>query len=186
MIALSALLRARLRVSMRFAFARIHSLGFPASLCPLGAEVPLFRLANEGANRARAATAFRRTAQRRIDVTDAPGALERRYGRPDIDVRQHITRTDDHPLLPGDGGPHRGFLYNPRLNKSLRYKGFGGYFVERDPLRQWGRAHFRMNLRNRWPRSASAPPPWPKPPQIRSPAATAHCAQALPPCERAP
>ena len=82
---------------MRFAFARIHSPGFPVSLGPLGAEVLLFRLADEGANRARAATAFRRTAQRRIDVTDAPGALELRYGRPDIDVRQHITRTDDHP-----------------------------------------------------------------------------------------
>ena len=53
------------------------------------------------------------------------------------------------------GRPHRGFLYNPNLNKSLRYKGFGGYLVERDPLRQWGQAQFRMVLTNRWPRSTS-------------------------------
>jgi hypothetical protein len=53
------------------------------------------------------------------------------------------------------GGPHRGFLYNPNLNKSLRYKGFSENLVEQDPLRQWGQVKFRMNLRNRWPRSAS-------------------------------
>jgi hypothetical protein len=53
------------------------------------------------------------------------------------------------------GRPHRGFLYNPNLNKSLRYKGSGGYLVEHDPLRQWGQAKFRMVLMNRWPRSAS-------------------------------
>jgi hypothetical protein len=52
-------------------------------------------------------------------------------------------------MTPGRWGPHRGFLYNPNLNKSLRYKGFGGYLVEGAPLRQWGEAHFRMNVRNR-------------------------------------
>ena len=88
---------------MTFAFARINSpLGLPVSLCPLGAEVPSFRFADEGADRARAASAFRRTAKRRVDVADAPGAIQRRYGRPDIDVRQHITGTNDHPRLPGD------------------------------------------------------------------------------------
>jgi hypothetical protein len=56
---------------------------------------------------------------------------------------------------PGRWRPASRFLYNPNLNKSLRYKGFGGYFVEGDPLRQWGQAQFRMNLRNRWPRSVS-------------------------------
>jgi hypothetical protein len=114
-------------------------------------RVSSFRFAEEGANRAHAASAFRRTAQRRIDVADARGAIQRRYGRPNRDVRQHVTRTNDHPRLPGDRGPHRGFLYNPSLNKGLRYKGFGGYLVERDPLRQWGQAHFRMNAKNRWP-----------------------------------
>jgi hypothetical protein len=155
-VALSSLLRSRLRVSMTFARAGVDSpLGFPALLHWLGAEVPSFRFADESANRARAASAFRRAAQRRIDVANAPGAIQRCYGRPNSDVRQHVTRTNDHPWLPGDGGPHRGFLYNPSLNKGLRYKGFGGYLVERAPLRQWGQAHFRMNARNRRPRSAS-------------------------------
>jgi hypothetical protein len=145
-----------MRVSMTFATACVNSLlGFPALLHLLGAEVPSFRFIDEGANRAGAASAFRRTAQRRIDFADAPGAIQRRYGRPNVEVRQHITRTNDHPRPPGDGRPHRGFLYNPNLNKSLRYKGFGGYFVEGDPLRQWGQAQFRMNLRNRRPRSVS-------------------------------
>ena len=84
-------------MSMTFASARINSPGFPAPLCPLDAEVPSFRFADEGANRARAAAAFRRAAQRRIDVADAPGAIQRRYGRPNVDVRQRITRTNDHP-----------------------------------------------------------------------------------------
>ena len=158
-IAVSSLLRAGLRVSMTFASARINSPAFPVSLCPLGAEVPCFRFADEGANRAGAASAFRRTAQRGIDVADAPGAIQRRYGRPNFDLRQHVTRTDDHPLLPGDEGPHRGFLHNPSLNKSSRYKGSEGYLVEQDPLRQWGQANFRMNLRSRRPRSASTQPP---------------------------
>jgi hypothetical protein len=97
-IALSSRLRAGLRVSMTFARACVNSpLGFPALLDGLGAEVPSFRFADEGANRARAASAFRRTAQRRIDVADAPGAVQRRYGRPNSDVRQHVTRTNDHP-----------------------------------------------------------------------------------------
>jgi hypothetical protein len=97
-IALSSLLRAGLRVSMTFARAGIYSaLGFPALLDGIGAEVASFRFADEGANRARAASAFRRTAQRRIDIADAPGAIQRRYGRPNVDVRQHITRTNDHP-----------------------------------------------------------------------------------------
>jgi hypothetical protein len=86
---------------MTFARACVNSpLGFPALLYLLdllGAEVPSFGFADEGANRACAASAFRRTAQRRIDVADAPGATERRYGRPNVDVRQHITRTNDHP-----------------------------------------------------------------------------------------
>jgi hypothetical protein len=83
---------------MTFARACVNSpLGFPALVHWRGAEVPSFRFADEGANRARAASAFRRTAQRRIDVADAPGAIQRRYGRPNIDVRQHITRTNDHP-----------------------------------------------------------------------------------------
>jgi hypothetical protein len=88
-----------------FASARIHSPGFPALLHPLYSEVPLFRFADEGADRDRAASAFRRTAQRSVDVADAPGAIRRRYGRPNLDLRQHVTGTDDHPLLPGDGGP---------------------------------------------------------------------------------
>lgn len=83
---------------MTFATACVNSpLGFLASLYLLRAEVPSFRLADESANRARAASAFRRTAQRRIDVADAPGTIRRRYGRPNSDVRQHITRTNDHP-----------------------------------------------------------------------------------------
>ena len=136
-VAVGSLFRARLSVSMTFASARINSrLGFLASLCPLGAEVPSFRFADEGANRARAASAFRRTAQRRIDVADAPGAIQRRYRRPNIDLSQYVTRTNDHPLLPGDGGPHRGFLHTPSLNKRLRYKGSSEYLVVRDPLRQ--------------------------------------------------
>jgi hypothetical protein len=61
--------------------------------------------------------------------------------------------------------PASRFLYNPNLNKSLRYKGFGGYLVERDPLRQWGQAQFRMVLTNRWPRSASTWLPLSKLPQ---------------------
>jgi hypothetical protein len=69
-------------------FALLH-------LC--GPEVPSFRFADEGANRAGTASAFRRTTQRRIHVADAPGAIQRRYGRPNLDVRQHITRTNDHP-----------------------------------------------------------------------------------------
>ena len=97
-IALGSLLRAGLRVSMTFATARVNfPLGFPALLYLLGAEVPSFRFADEGANRARAASAFRRTAQRRIDVADPPGAIQRRYGRPNIDVSQYVTRTNDHP-----------------------------------------------------------------------------------------
>jgi hypothetical protein len=83
---------------MTFAGARGDSpLGFPALIHWLGSEVPSFRFADEGANRARAASAFCRTAQRRIDVADSPGALKRRYGRPNVDVRQYITRTNDHP-----------------------------------------------------------------------------------------
>jgi hypothetical protein len=83
---------------MTFATACVNSpLGFPALLYLLAAEVPSFRFADEGANRARAASAFRRTAQRRIDFADAPGAIQRRYGGPNIHVRQHITRTNDHP-----------------------------------------------------------------------------------------
>jgi hypothetical protein len=83
---------------MTFARACVNSpLGFPALLHLPGAEVPSFGFADEGANRACAASAFRRTAQRRIDVADAPGAIQRRYGRPYVDVRQHITRTNDHP-----------------------------------------------------------------------------------------
>ena len=54
-------------------------LGFPALLHLLGAGVPSFRFADEGANRAGAASAFRRTTQRRIDVADALGAIQRRY-----------------------------------------------------------------------------------------------------------
>ena len=82
---------------MTFASARINSpTGFHA-LCPLCAEMPSFRFIDEGADRDRAASAFRRTAERRIDVTDAPGAIQRRYGRPNIDLRQYITRTNDHP-----------------------------------------------------------------------------------------
>jgi hypothetical protein len=178
-IAVSSLLRARLRVSMIFASARSNSpLGFPASLCPLGAEVPSFRFADEGANRAGAASAFRRTAQRSIDVADAPGAIRRRYGRPNINLSQYVTRTNDHPLLPGAGGPHRGFLHTPSLNKRSRYKGSGGYLVERDPLRQWGQAHFGMNLRNRWPRSAPTSPQSPKPSQLPDRPPFAHPAAA--------
>jgi hypothetical protein len=45
-------------------------------------------------------------------------------------------------------GPAQRFLGKPSLNKSLRYKGSGGYFVQRDPLRQWGQAHFRMNVKS--------------------------------------
>jgi len=83
---------------MTFATACVNSpLGFPALLYWLGAEVPSFRFADKGANRARAASAFRSTAQRRIDFADAPGAIQRRYGRPNVHVRQHITRTNDHP-----------------------------------------------------------------------------------------
>ena len=83
---------------MTFARACVNSpLGFPALLHLRGAEVPAFRFAEEGANRARAASAFRRTAQRRVDFADAPGTLQRRYRRPNVDVRQYITRTDDHP-----------------------------------------------------------------------------------------
>jgi hypothetical protein len=66
---------------------------------------------------------------------------------------------------PGRWRPASRFLYNPNLNKSLRYKGFGGYLVERDPLRQWGQAQFRMVLTNRWPRSASTWLPLSKLPQ---------------------
>ena len=147
-IVLCSLLRGRLRVPMTFAGASVNSgPGFPALRDELDAEVPSFRFAEQRANRARAASAFRRTAQRSIDVADAPGAVQRRDGRPDCDVRQHVTRTNDHPWLPGDGRPHRGFLYNPNLNKGLRWKGFGPYLVERDPLRQWGPAQFRINLR---------------------------------------
>src|ERR1700727_91896 len=88
---------ARLSVSMTFASACVNSfLGFPASLHWLRAGVPSFRLADEGANRPRAAAAFRRTAQRRVDFADAPGTLQRRYGRPNLDVRQHVTGTNDH------------------------------------------------------------------------------------------
>ena len=87
-----------MRVSMTFATACVNSLlGFPALLHLLGAEVPSFRFIDEGANRAGAASAFRRTAQRRIDFADAPWAIQRRYGRPNSDVRQYITRTNDHP-----------------------------------------------------------------------------------------
>jgi hypothetical protein len=83
---------------MTFARAGVNSpLGFPALLHWLGAEVSSFRFAEEGANRAHAASAFRRTPQRRIDVADAPGAIRRRYGRPNSDVRQYVTRTNDHP-----------------------------------------------------------------------------------------
>ena len=83
---------------MTFTSARIDSPpGFPAWFYLLGAEVPSFRFADEGANRARAAAAFRRAAQRRIDVADAPGAIRRRYGRQNIDLRQYVTRTNDHP-----------------------------------------------------------------------------------------
>ena len=86
-----------MRVSMTFATACVNSpLGFRAMLHLLGAEVPSFRFADEGANRARAAAAFRRTAQRRVDFADAPGTLQRRYGRPNLDVRQHVTGTNDH------------------------------------------------------------------------------------------
>jgi hypothetical protein len=85
-------------MSMTFAPARIKSrLGFPASLHFHGAEIPSFRFDDEGADRARAASAFRRTAERRIDVANAPGAIQRRYGRPNVAVRQYITRTNDHP-----------------------------------------------------------------------------------------
>jgi hypothetical protein len=97
-IALSSLLRARLRVSMTFARACANSpLRFSALLYLLGAEIPSFRFAEEGANRAGAASAFRHAAQRRIDVTDAPGAIQRRYGGPNLSIRQHITGTNDHP-----------------------------------------------------------------------------------------
>jgi hypothetical protein len=83
---------------MTFARAGVDSArGFPALLHWLGAEASSFRFTEEGANRARAASTFRRTAQRRIDVADAPGAVQRRYGRPNSDVRQHVTRTNDHP-----------------------------------------------------------------------------------------
>jgi hypothetical protein len=83
---------------MTIATACVNSpLGFRALLYLLGAEVPPLRFANKGANHARAAAAFRRTAQRGIDFADAPGAIQRRYGRPNIDVRQYITRTNDHP-----------------------------------------------------------------------------------------
>jgi len=89
---------------MTFARACVNSpLGFPALLHLRGAEGPSFRFADEGANCAHAASAFRRTAQRRIDVADAPGAIQCRYGRPNVDVRQHITGTNDHPRPPGDG-----------------------------------------------------------------------------------
>jgi hypothetical protein len=83
---------------MAFAATCVNSPpGFPALPYLLGAEVPSFRFADEGANRARAASAFRRTAQRRIDFADTPGAIQRRYGRPNVDVRQYVTRTNDHP-----------------------------------------------------------------------------------------
>jgi hypothetical protein len=83
---------------MTFARAGVNfAPGFSALLHLVGAEVPAFRFAEEGANRARAASAFRRAVQRRIDVADAPGAIQRRYGRPNRDVRQHVTRTNDHP-----------------------------------------------------------------------------------------
>ena len=122
---------------MTFASACVNSfLGFPASLHWLRAELPSFRLADEGANRARAAAAFRRTAQRRVDFADAPGTLQRRYGRPNLDVRQHVTGTNDHAHSRAMEACIEDF-YTPSLDKSLRYKGFGGYFVEWDPLRQW-------------------------------------------------
>ena len=97
-VALRSLLRAGLGVSMTFARAAVNfAPGFPALVRLRGAEVPSFRFADEGANRARAASAFRRTAQRRIDVADAAGAIQRGYGRPNSDVRQYVTRTNDHP-----------------------------------------------------------------------------------------
>ena len=83
---------------MTFAAASVRSSpGFRAMLDLRGGEVPSFRFADEGADRARAASALRRTAQRRIDVADAPGAIQRLNGRPNLDVRQYITRTNDHP-----------------------------------------------------------------------------------------
>ena len=98
---------------MTFARACVHSsFGFPARLDLLGAEFLSFGFADESADRAHAASAFRRTAQRRIDVEHVSGVIQRRYGRPNIDLRQHIARTDDHPCLPGDGGPHQDFYTN--------------------------------------------------------------------------
>jgi hypothetical protein len=83
---------------MTFARAGGNSFpGFYALLSLFGAEVPSFRFADEGANRARAASAFRHTAQRRINLANAPGAIRRRYGRPNVGVRQYVTRTNNHP-----------------------------------------------------------------------------------------
>ena len=83
---------------MTFAAACGNSpLGFPALLYLLGTEVSSFRFADEGANRARAASAFRRTAQRRIDFADAPGAIQRRYRRPNVGVPSIRYKNNDHP-----------------------------------------------------------------------------------------